>query len=232
MMRKRGRQVLVVAAMLCLAAAPVLAHLALATHRGVALAGVLVAAQAAALGWVVGGQAISLLGWRGGAVRLAGWLWACTAGVITFVIWRRGTDGPVAASAIPHLLIYLGLFAVFAASLAPGRTPIITRIAARARGPLNDVLMAYTRRVTIAWCVFFVLQLAISLLLFLVAPLQWWQVFLNLLTLPLVALMFAAELTYRHVRHGIHRPQGQTGTLARLRHMAAQFRAPLRGQQP
>jgi hypothetical protein len=48
----------------------------------------------------------------------------------------------------------------------------------------------------------------------------------------MVVLMFVAELTYRHVRHGIHMPQGQAGTLARMRHMAAQFRAPLGQQEP
>lgn len=231
-MPRRGRQVLVVVAMLCTLAAPLLAHLSLTTQRGVAAAGMLVAAQAAALGWVLARQTAGLLGWRSVAVRWASCLMAFAAGAVTIVIWRRSIDGLVAASAIPHLLIYLGLLVVFAASLAPGRIPVITRVAARARGRLNDVLLAYTRRVTIAWCVFFVAQLGISLLLFLTAPLLWWQVFLNLLTVPMVVLMFVAELTYRHVRHGIHMPQGQAGTLARMRHMAAQFRAPLGQQEP
>lgn len=231
-MRRRMRQVLTVVAMVGVLAAPFLAHLSLATQRGAWFAGALVAAQAAFLGWMLAWQASGLLRWRAVFMRLGSCLVAAAACGVTLIVWRRSADGLVAASAIPHLLIYLGLLTVFAASLAPGRTPVITRIAARARGRLNDVLLVYTRRVTIAWCVFFGAQLALSLVLFVAAPLLWWQVFLNLLTVPLVAVMFAAELTYRHLRHGIHTPQGQSGIVARMRHMATQFRAPLGQQDP
>ncbi len=219
-----------------------MAHLSLVTHRFTAVAGVLVAVQAALLGWLLAGQVAKLctwrlfkwrlFGWRGAVMRGAGFMAAVAAGVVTILIWRRSADGLVAASAIPHLLIYLSLLVVFAGSLAPGRIPVITQIAARARGTLDAVLLAYTRRVTMAWCLFFVAQLAVSLLLFLLAPLSWWQVFLNLLTVPLVAVMFAGELLYRHLRHGIHVPQGPAGFGARMRHVVAQFRAPLGPQKP
>lgn len=218
--------------MACLFMAPLGAHLSLSTHRFVSAAGVLVAVQAAILGWLLAGQVAAVFAWRGTALRGASGVTAVAAGVVTIVIWRRSAEGLVAASAIPHLLVYLSFLVVFAASLAPGRTPVITRIAARARGTLDAVLLAYTRRVTVAWCVFFVTQLAVSLLLFLVAPLSWWQVFLNLLTVPLVVLMFAGELVIRHFRHGIHVPQGQPGALTRMRRVAAQFRAPMGRQEP
>jgi uncharacterized membrane protein len=152
--------------------------------------------------------------------------------LLTVLIWRESADGLVAASALPHALIYLALLVVFVDTLSPGKIPVVTAIATRARGRLTPVLVAYTRRVTIAWCLFFVAQLALSLALWRFAPLAWWQMFLNVLTLPMVLLMFCAELAYRSWRHGIHIPDGEGGALARMRHMATQFRAPLRQTEP
>lgn len=135
-------------------------------------------------------------------------------------------SGLMLAAAVPHAIAYVGLLTVFAASLAPGQTPVITVIARRARGSLDDTLIAYTRRVTIAWCVFFGVQLAASLLLYLFAPLVWWSTFVNLCTLPLVATMFAAELCWRHLRHGIHAPAGAGGRMGKAFRVVGQMRAP------
>jgi uncharacterized membrane protein len=59
----------------------------------------------------------------------------------------------------------------------------------------------FTRNLTIAWCVFFAAQLIASALLFAFAALATWSLFVNLLNLPLLALMFAGQLVYRMVRH-------------------------------
>lgn len=231
-MHRAWPRVLAVASGICLLGAPVLAHFAIATHRFMGVAGLLVAVQSGMLGWILAGQVAARRDLRSVA-RVA--LQSCVAGAIAalaIVVWRRSADGLVVASALPHALIYLGLLAVFAGSLSPGRVPVITVIAARARGRLDPVLLAYTRRVTIAWCAFFVAQLALSLGLWFFAPIAWWQVFLNLCTLPMLALMFGAELGYRSWRHGIHMPAGQGGALARMRHISAQFRAPLHHAEP
>jgi uncharacterized membrane protein len=55
--------------------------------------------------------------------------------------------------------------------------------------------------VTVAWCVFFAAQLIASALLFALAPLNAWSLFINLLNLPLLALMFAGQLVYHMVCH-------------------------------
>jgi uncharacterized membrane protein len=49
--------------------------------------------------------------------------------------------------------------------------------------------------------VFFAAQLIASALLFALAPLNAWSLFINLLNLPLLALMFAGQWVYRMVRH-------------------------------
>lgn len=105
--------------------------------------------------------------------------------------------GFVTASAVTHWAIYTTLLLTFALTLRPGREPLITAMARRMHRPFTDELARYTRRVTIAWSVFFAAQLATSIALFCFAPLVVWSFFVNILDLPLVAAMFAAEYAVR-----------------------------------
>jgi uncharacterized membrane protein len=112
--------------------------------------------------------------------------------------FRRAVDvGLVLASGVPHSLAYLGLLAMFGATLRPGREALITTLARRMYGAIPDDMAVYTRRATWVWCGFFAAQLATSLLLFVAAPLVDWSFFVNVLNLPLVALMFVAEQACR-----------------------------------
>ena len=106
---------------------------------------------------------------------------------------RHGTDLVFTAAAM-HTLAYLFLLAVFSTSLLPRREPLVTYFARQMHGPsLSPDLRRYTRMVTHAWCVFFVLQLLCSALLMNCAPLNWWSFFVNVLNIPLVLTMFIAE---------------------------------------
>jgi uncharacterized membrane protein len=117
-------------------------------------------------------------------------------------------------------MVYLTLLVVFAVSLQPGREAVVTLLARRSRGPLSDEILRYTRRVTWAWCWFFVAQLTGSLLLLLFAPRNVLSLFVNLCNLPLVAAMLCTEYIYRQWRHPAHPPE-------RLADMFRSFR-PLR----
>jgi uncharacterized membrane protein len=55
----------------------------------------------------------------------------------------------------------------------------------------------YTRKITVAWTVFFAAMATAATLLFLLAPLTAWSVFAHFLTLPLVAVMFLVEYWLR-----------------------------------
>ncbi|MDE8346024.1 MAG: hypothetical protein POH28_07620 [Acidocella sp.] len=101
--------------------------------------------------------------------------------------------GFVTASAMMHWMIYSALFLSFALTLRPGREPMICAMARRMQGPLSAEVATYTKKVTIFWTGFFAAQLVISVLLFFAAPLVVWSFFVNILDLPLVALMFAGE---------------------------------------
>jgi uncharacterized membrane protein len=90
---------------------------------------------------------------------------------------------------------------VFGRTLIAAREPLITGFARRVHGSLPPEMETYTRHVTIAWCVFFIAQPAISAALLAWAPLDAWSFFVNVLNLPLLALMFAAEYLYRVTRY-------------------------------
>jgi uncharacterized membrane protein len=181
------------AVVLALVMAPLGIHVAMATQRGLAVAGVLVIAESGLIAWI----ALSFL-----PVRSLRWIGCAAVLALTTTIWLLAPDGIVASSAIPHAIAYLSLLTVFAASLMPGRKPIITVLAEASRGVLPPAVAVYTRRVTWAWCLFCTGQLGGSLLLLLFAPVTLWSAFVNLCNLPLLAAMFCGEFAWRTWRHG------------------------------
>lgn len=92
-----------------------------------------------------------------------------------------------------NLLLGIG----FGRTLAAGREPMCTRIARTMHGSVSPALARYTRQVTVAWTAFFGATAAISCLLFAFGSIEAWSTFANLLTMPLVGLMFVAEYLVR-----------------------------------
>lgn len=126
----------------------------------------------------------------------------------------RGLEIALTALGIPHAAAYLFLLGLFGRTLARGREPLVTEIARRIHGTLEPEIVAYTRRVTLAWCLFCAAQLALSAALFVLAPLDIWSLFVNVLNVPLLALMFAAEYGYRVTRYPNH-PRASLGATMR-----------------
>jgi len=180
-------------AILGLVIAPLGIHVAMATHRGMLWAGILVVAEAVLVAWI----ALSLAATRG--LR---WIGCAIVLVLTSAVWWSAPDGIIASSAIPHSIAYLSVLTAFGASLLPGRKPTITVFAEKSRGELPPALLLYTRRVTWAWCLFCCGQLLGSLLLLLFAPAEVWSAFVNLCNFPLLVAMFCGEFAWRKWRHG------------------------------
>jgi len=109
--------------------------------------------------------------------------------------------GLAAVSGISHAAAYVFLLWYFARTLAHGGEPLITRVARGVHGPLQPGMAKFTRQLTIAWCAFFAGQLIASALLLALASLSAWSLFINLLNLPLLAVMFVGQLAYRTIRH-------------------------------
>ncbi len=78
---------------------------------------------------------------------------------------------------------------LFARSLVAGREPLCTQLAARMYGALTPIEVAYTRRATVFWSVFYGVLSAAILVLFWVAPLRVWSMFVNFGTFGLIILV-------------------------------------------
>jgi uncharacterized membrane protein len=95
---------------------------------------------------------------------------------------------------LQHVGTNLALGALFGRSLFGRQDPLVTQFAKLAHdGVISAAKARYTRQVTIAWSLFFFASAAISTALFWLAPAAAWSVFANLLSLPLLALMFIGE---------------------------------------
>lgn len=105
---------------------------------------------------------------------------------------------------LPHLVTNLFLLWLFARTLKDGREPLITSIARRVHGSLKPDIEIYTRRITFVWSLFFVLQVVVSLGLYIFASLEAWSMFINILNVPLIILMFLCEYSYRILRYRDH----------------------------
>jgi len=99
---------------------------------------------------------------------------------------------------VEHLGVYLLLSVFFGRTLKGPHESLVTQMARRVHGGvLSPAQAAYTRRVTLAWCIFFAGMALVSTGLFLLAPVVAWSTFANLLGGPLIALMFVGEYVWR-----------------------------------
>jgi uncharacterized membrane protein len=109
---------------------------------------------------------------------------------------------------------YSLMAASFGLSLFNGRVSLCTQLADKVHGPLNSRELRYTRRVTAAWALFFLSITAVTVCLFVLAPLRVWSFFANFCVVPLIGLMFIAEYAVRrHVLPHVSR----RGILAAIR---------------
>ncbi|HYJ19732.1 MAG TPA: hypothetical protein VEW72_11235 [Burkholderiales bacterium] len=121
-------------------------------------------------------------------------------GIAGCLAWNRaGTDGMLPL--LPHLAVYFLLLGWFGGTLRPGREPLVTFMARHAHESMSPELLVYTRHLTIAWCVFFLVMALTSTALFAWASAETWSLFANLLNMPLVIAMFVAEYLWRRLRH-------------------------------
>jgi uncharacterized membrane protein len=113
--------------------------------------------------------------------------------------WPLFTQNFTLVYLIQQCGFYLLMAVSFGRSLWGGRVPLCTQFADRLHGPLTVRDLKYTRSVTVAWVIFFILNLAATFLLFEFAPLRIWSLFVNFCALPLILLMFVAEYAVRSV---------------------------------
>lgn len=138
------------------------------------------------------------------AVMLAALAWA----------WPRLHNPASWLYFLQHCGVNALLAAVFGRSLVGLRRPLCTVFAAAVHEEMTPELLRYTRRVTVAWSVFFLVSAVLSALLFFFATIEVWSVFANILSLPLLAAMFLIE---NEVRKHVLPARDQLGLLATVR---------------
>lgn len=107
--------------------------------------------------------------------------------------WQSAT----AVLLLPPILINILLAIVFASTLAPGATPLITQFSQIMKGDLDAKALRYTRHVTIAWVLFFGLMTIETIGLALYASPFIWSLFTNFFNYLFLFLFFFVEYLLR-----------------------------------
>jgi uncharacterized membrane protein len=149
-----------------------------------------------ALSWIVF-RLIAKIWWPFGILLLAALIYYIVTG-------EHGRVGLLAVNGLSHATLNLFLLWLFGRTLLHGREPLISQISRHINGELKPEIALYTRQVTIAWCVFFALQVVTSLLLYVFSSVAAWSFFINVLNVPFLVAMFLGEYAYRILRHPDH----------------------------
>ena len=139
---------------------------------------------------------VSLSRWSRGSAAVGPQLWlVCGGGILLAAvsILQRSAD----AILYYPVVMNAGMLLVFAHSLVYPPTAI-ERIARLSDGDdLPPEAISYTRRVTVAWSVFFVCNGAIALYTALFTSLETWALYNGAIAYVLIAAMFGGELLIR-----------------------------------
>lgn len=100
-----------------------------------------------------------------------------------------------------HVGIHLFLAFAFGNTLRAGHTPLITTLARPLHRNFTPDMVAYTRKCTAGWVVYFVGMALVSVALYVFAPFDTWALFANLLTPLTLVAMFVGEYLLRYWLH-------------------------------
>jgi uncharacterized membrane protein len=129
--------------------------------------------------------------------RLAGFAMLAMIGLLAWQQWPQIERHASLIYWLQDVGLMLFLLLTFGHTLRAGHKPLCVQFAEMIHGPVSAAHAHYARQVTVAWTLFFGVMATASSLLYFLAPLATWSVFVNFLTLPLVALMFIAEFLLR-----------------------------------
>jgi uncharacterized membrane protein len=118
---------------------------------------------------------------------------AVALALVPSLVW----NDPRSLLATPALVSF-GLLAGFGLSLR-GES-VVEAIARAQHGPLSAEQTRYCRRVTLVWCVFFLANGVVALVLALTASTATWALYTGLLAYLLIGALFASEFVYRQWR--------------------------------
>lgn len=118
----------------------------------------------------------------------------------------------------PPVVINAALAAFFGSSLRSGCEPVISLFARLEQGgDLPPDLARHARTVTWIWTLLLAGMAAAALALAVLAPLETWSLFANVVMYALIAALFVGEYVYRRVRFRHYRHASLAGLLRNVR---------------
>jgi uncharacterized membrane protein len=117
------------------------------------------------------------------------------------VVARGGVADVRRLYVLQHGAINAVLCWTFAMTLRPGSMALITMLGERVHTNFTPAMRDYTRWLTGVWALYFAAMIVISVLLYTLAPWEWWSFFCNALTPIAAVAMFAIEHLMRYRRH-------------------------------
>lgn len=172
--------------------AVLLAAYPLAIWAGISMAGSRIA------GLIVLGALAIVLPFR---IRASPELLGSGIAVAVLVLLSVALDDQRFLLAMP-VLVNMTLLAGFGASLLDGRLPVVERFARMTNDNLTPEEMRHCRTVTKVWCLFFIANASVSLLLAIFAPLAVWGLYNGAIAYVLMGAIFAGEYAIRKIRFG------------------------------
>ena len=93
--------------------------------------------------------------------------------------------------------VSFSLFIVFILSLMKNHTPVIETIARLHEKNLSDAAISYTRKVTIVWSIFFLVNGGLSIYTYFFSEIEIWTLYNGLISYLLIGLLFSIEYLIR-----------------------------------
>jgi uncharacterized membrane protein len=128
------------------------------------------------------------------------WAWIALGAVSAFFYGCALLGAARLLMYLPPILLPASVLFIFARSLKPGRTPIVTQVATQIRGALPLELATYTRSVTQFWVALLAALALSSALLALLATPEVWSLATNGVQYLVLAAAFVGEYLLRRVR--------------------------------
>jgi uncharacterized membrane protein len=179
---------------------------ALALMAAYAVASHLLMTHASNHPWTVAalfGPLLAAAAWSGWRARQPRLLLGCAVALVVLVgvVARGGIDDVNRLYVLQHAGIHLALAFTFGITLRAGAMPLIVAMGEKVHRVFTAEMRAYARRLTAAWVIYFVGMVAVSLIVYALAPWPWWSFFCNLITPAAAVAFFVGEHVWRHWRY-------------------------------
>ena len=123
------------------------------------------------------GPLLAAAAWSGWQTRQPRLLLGCAVALVVLVgvVARGGVDDVNRLYVLQHAGIHLALAFTFGITLRAGATPLIVAMGEKVHRVFTPEMRAYARRLTLAWVIYFVAMVVVSLAVYALAPWPWWS---------------------------------------------------------